>query len=71
MGGLRKDTTQGEVGCVCFNGDGELELVVLEDGSGGEGLLELPECSICCWRLGKPDPLASERSERSSERGVV
>ena len=68
---MRKDTTQGEVGCVCFNSDGELRLIVLEDGGGGEGLLQLPKRRSCCWRSGKLDPFPSERGERSSEGGVV
>ena len=42
-GGLGQDAADGEVGGVRLDGDGQVGLEVFEDGSGGEGLLQLLE----------------------------
>ena len=70
-GRLREDAAQGEVGRIGFDREGELRLEVLEDGSGGEGGLELAEGSLCLCRPGKFDSLPSQSRKRSSEGRVV
>ena len=70
-GRLREDAAQGEVGRICFDGEGGLGLKMLEDGSGGEGGLELAEGSLCLCRPGKFDSLPSQSRKRSSEGRVV
>ena len=45
--GLREDTPKGEVGCICLHCEGQVWLVVPEDGGRGEGLLEGAE-GCCC-----------------------
>ena len=68
---LGKDAAQSEVGRIRFDGEGELGLKVLEDGSGSEGGLELAEGSRCLCRPGKFDSLPGQSSERSSQGRVV
>ena len=45
--GLRQDTTQGEVGCICLHYEWQVWLEVPEDGGRGEGLLEGAEGCSC------------------------
>ena len=68
---MRENTTHDEVGCVCFDGEGEVWLIVLEDKSRGEGLLELPKRHICCWGPGEPDAFFGKGGEGGSEGIVV
>ena len=44
-GRLGQDTTEGEIGGIGFDGQGEFRLEVLEDGRRSEGRLELTESS--------------------------
>ena len=70
-GGLREDTTQGEVGRICFHCKGQIWLKMQQDGSCGEGLLQGLEGCTRRDRLGKLDSLACEGSEGTCEGGVV
>ena len=62
---------QGEVKSIRFDGEGELGLKMLKDGSKSEGGLELAEGSLCLCRLGKFDILPSHSSKGSSEGRIM
>ena len=49
-----QDTPKGEVGCICLHCEGQVRLVVPEDGGRGEGLLEGAEGCCCLVWPGKP-----------------
>ena len=69
--GLGQDAAEGEVGGIRLDGEGEFGLEVLEDGSGGEGLLQLSKGGLRFGRPGKFYNLATEGSKRGSQRRVV
>ena len=70
-GRLGQDAADGEIGGIGFDGQGELRLEVLEDGSKSEGRLELPKSYTCLVRPGKLNNLASVSSKRGSESRIV
>ena len=70
-GRLGQDAADGEIGGIGFDGQGELRLEVLEDGSRSEGKLELTEGCTCLVRPGKLNNLASQSSKRDSESRIV
>ena len=70
-GGLGQDAAESEVGGIRFDGEGEFGLEVLQDGSGGEGLLQLSKGSLRFGRPGKFHSLAIEGTERGGQRRVV
>ena len=70
-GRLGKDAAEGEVRSIRVDGEGELGLKMLKDGSRSEGGLELAEGSLCLCRPGKFDNLPSQSSKGSSEGRIV
>ena len=69
--GLGENSPESVVGGVCLDGQREIRLEMVEDGSRSEGLLEGAEG---CIRLAGPDeldPFASEGGEGGGEKGVV
>ena len=70
-GRLGQDATEGEIGGIGFDGQGEFRLEVLEDGRRSEGRLELTESCTCLARPGKLNSLASQSRKRRSESRIV
>ena len=70
-GRLGEDAAECEIGRIGLDGEGELRLEVLKDGSRSKGGLELTEGCLCLCRPGKFDSLAGQSRKRGSEGRVV
>ena len=70
-GRLGQDAADGVSGGIGFDGQGELRLEVLEDGSRSEVRLERTKSCTCLIRPGKLNSLASQSSKRGSKSTIM
>ena len=69
--GLRQDAAEGKVGRIGLHCERQIRLVVPENGSRGESVLQGPESCSSRFRPGELHRLSGESSQWSSQSGIV